>query len=164
MGTTGDTRVLFVCANNVCRSPIAEGVFRVAAWREGLYEVVADSAGIFAGHAGQRADPRAVRAARARGYDLTRIRARQVTAADFARCQWILAMDESNLRALAAMSPPSYAGHLGLLMDLVDGSAIREVPDPYFGAPARFDEVVNLIESACSALAARLAAGAEWSR
>ena len=151
-------RVLFVCANNICRSPIAEGVFRVAALREGLHDVVADSAGIFADHAGQQPDPRAVRAASARGYDLSGIRARQVTAADFERFQWILAMDKSNLRALASMSPEGYAGQLGLVMDLSVGAAIREVPDPYFGANAQFDEVVRLLEAACSALASRLAA------
>lgn len=162
MSTADDSarraRVLFVCAHNLCRSPIVEGVFRVAAWREGLYEVAADSAGIHAGHAGQPPDPRALRAARARGYDLSRIRARQVRVADFARFQWILAMDESNLRALATLAPPSYTGHLGLLMDLVVDPPAREVPDPYFGAPAQFDEVVRLAEIACAALASRLAA------
>ena len=94
-------------------------------------------------------DPRAVGAASARGYDLSRIRARQVTTADFDRFQWILAMDKNNLRALACMSPQGYAGHLGLLMDLAQGAAIREVPDPYFGARAQFDEVVRLVEAAC---------------
>jgi protein-tyrosine phosphatase len=151
------TGVLFVCANNICRSPIAEGVFRGAARREGLHEIVVDSASIFANHAGQPPDPRAVSAASARGYDLSRIRARQVTAADFARFQWILAMDKSNLRALASIAPHPYSGHLGLLMDLAQGAAVREVPDPYFGARAQFDEVVRLVEAACTALASRLA-------
>ncbi len=151
------TGVLFVCANNICRSPIAEGVFRVVACRAGLPEVVVDSAGIFADHAGRPADPRAIAAASARGYDLSRIRARQVSATDFARFQWILAMDESNLRALASMSPPGYAGHLGLLMDFAEGAAIREMPDPYFGPRAQFDEVVRLAEAACGGLASRLA-------
>ena len=151
------TRVLFVCANNICRSPIAEGVFRVAARREGLQGVVSDSAGIFAGHAGQRPDPRAVLAASARGYDLSRIRARQVTAADFARFHWILAMDGSNLGALASIAPPFYGGHHGLLMDLAPYVEIREVPDPYFGPRTQFDEVVRLVEAGCMALVRRLA-------
>ena len=152
-----ETRVLFVCANNICRSPIAEAVFRDAARREGLHDVVVDSAGIFASHAGERPDPRAVHAASDRGYDLSRIRARQVTPDDFARFQWILAMDESNLRALASISPQPYSGHIGLLMDFAVGTAVREVPDPYFGARAQFDEVVRLVEDACKALAAHLA-------
>ena len=152
-----ETRVLFVCANNICRSPIAEAVFRDAARREGLHEVVVESAGIFASHAGDSPDPRAVHAASERGYDLSRIRARQVIPDDFARFQWILAMDESNLRALASMSPQPYPGHLGLLMDFAVGTAIREVIDPYFGARAQFDEVVRLVEAACGPLAAHLA-------
>jgi low molecular weight protein-tyrosine phosphatase len=152
-----DRGVLFVCANNICRSPIAEAVFRDAARREGLHEVVVDSAGIYASHAGERPDPRAVQAASGRGYDLSHIRARQVIPADFVRFQWILAMDESNLRALASISPQSYSGHLGLLMDFAVGTAVREVPDPYFGARAQFDEVVRLTEAACTALASRLA-------
>ena len=154
---TSQIRVLFVCANNICRSPIAEGVFRVIARREDLHQVVVDSAGIFANHAGRGPDPRAASAARVRGYDLSGIRARQVIAADFARFQWILAMDEDNLRALAALSPPEYAGHLGLLMDLAEGAGVRGVPDPYFGARAQFDEVVRLVELACTAFASRLA-------
>ena len=150
------TRVLFVCANNIFRSPIAEGVFRVAAQRQGLRRIEIDSAGIFASYAGQPPDPRAVQAARARGYDLSRMRARQVSVADFARFHWILAMDMSNLRALASIAPEDYAGHLGLLLDFAPDSAMREVPDPYFGARARFDEVVRLVEPACDALARRL--------
>jgi protein-tyrosine phosphatase len=152
-----NTRVLFVCANNICRSPIAEGVFRVAAHREGLHGVEVDSAGVFASYVGQRPDPRAVRAARARGYDLSRMRARQVTPADFERFQLILAMDESNLRALASLAPQGYEGHLGLLMNLAQGTAVREVPDPYFGPAAQFDEVVRLVEAPCIQLASRLA-------
>src|SRR5690349_2620926 len=139
-----ETGVLFVCANNICRSPIAEGVFRAVARREGLDDVDIDSAGIFASFSGRPPDPRAISAATARGYDLSAIRARQVTSADFARFDWILAMDESNLDALASMAPPEYAGHLGLLMDVFPHAAVREVPDPYFGASAKFDEVVRL--------------------
>ena len=95
-------------------------------------------------------------AASARGYDLSHIRARQVIAADFERFQWILATDDHNLRALAAMSPRGYPGYLGLVIDLAEGAAIREVPDPCFGARAQFDEVVRLVETACMGLASHL--------
>lgn len=156
-GAAPQTGVLFVCANNICRSPIAEGVFRVVASRAGLLDVVVDSAGIFGNHAGRPADPRAVVAASARGYDLSSMRARQVSAADFARFQWILAMDEGNLGALAAMAPQGYAGHLGLLLEFAEGQAMREMPDPYFGPRAQFNEVVRLAEAACGGLASRLA-------
>src|SRR5215207_4944306 len=98
------SRILFVCANNICRSPLAEGVFRAAAAREGLArQLLVDSAGIYANHAGERPDPRAISAARSRGFDLSRIRARQVAGKDFERFDWILAMDAGNLRALESL-------------------------------------------------------------
>lgn len=151
------SRILFVCANNICRSPIAEGVFRAKAQRAGLLDVGAVSAGIFPHHAGEPPDPRALRAAGKRGYDLSRIRARQVVEVDFALADWILAMDESNLRALESLAAQPYEGHLGLLMDLVPDAQTREVPDPYYGGAAQFEHVVDLVESACDALVARIA-------
>ena len=93
--------VLFVCLGNICRSPTAEGVFRAALLQVGLADrVFADSAGIGDWHVGAPPDRRAIQAARRRGYDLTALRGRQVTAGDFSRFGWILAMDLSNLRAL----------------------------------------------------------------
>src|SRR6516164_1535465 len=110
--------VLFVCLGNICRSPTAEGVFRAAADRAGLgRRIHADSAGIGDWHIGSPPDPRAIKAAKRRGYDLSAIRGRRVKAADFARFGWILAMDESNLKALDAMKPAEYDGRLGLLLD-----------------------------------------------
>jgi protein-tyrosine phosphatase len=153
---SAQARVLFVCANNICRSPIAEGVFRVTAQRRGLDRIEVDSAGIFANHAGRPPDPRAIATASARGYDLSGIRARQVIVADFERFAWILAMDEHNLRALASIAPQGYAGHLGLLMSFAEAPPSREVPDPYFGSRSQFDEVVRLVEMACEGLASRL--------
>ena len=151
------SRVLFVCANNICRSPIVEGVFRAAAKREGLArEILVDSAGTYGNHRGQPPDPRAVRAARARGYDLSRIRARSVVAKDFKRFDWILAMDEANLRALFSLRPPTYEGHLGLLMDLAPDAPEREIPDPYFGDSAQFERVLDLAEMAAEGLLVRV--------
>jgi protein-tyrosine phosphatase len=157
---SAQARVLFVCANNICRSPIAEGVFRVIAQRNGLDGIEVDSAGIFANHAGRPPDPRAIATASARGYDLARIRARQITLADFDRFAWILAMDEHNLRALSSIAPQGHAGHLGLLMCFAEAASTREVPDPYFGSRAQFDEVIRLVEMACEGLASRLLARA----
>ena len=152
--------VLFVCLGNICRSPTALGVFRAALGRAGLERrVVADSAGIGDWHVGSPPDRRAIKAARARGYDLTAMRGRQVVASDFARFGWILAMDLSNLRALQEMRPPIYGGHLGLLLDLVPAIGVREVPDPYYGGPDWFDRVLDLVELACAELVARLSAG-----
>jgi protein-tyrosine phosphatase len=149
--------VLFVCMGNICRSPTAEGVFRAAVEQAGLSRRVrTSSAGIGDWHVGSPPDRRAIQAARRRGYDLTALRGRQVEVADFDRFGWILAMDHANMRALAAMKPPDFDGHLGLLLDFAPELGIREVPDPYYGAPAGFDRVLDLVEAATSGLLARL--------
>ena len=151
--------VLFVCLGNICRSPTAEGVFRAALVQVGLGDqVFADSAGIGDWHVGAPPDRRAIQAARRRGYDLTALRGRQVTPADFARFGWILAMDLSNLRALELMRPTDYGGRLGLLLDLVPSLGIREVPDPYYGAPEGFERVLDLVEHASAELITRIRA------
>jgi protein-tyrosine phosphatase len=149
--------VLFVCMGNICRSPTAEGVFRVAVARAGFAgRIRAASAGLGDWHAGSPPDRRAIQAARRRGYDLTALRARQVAIEDFGRFGWILAMDESNLRGLEAMRPPDFGGHLGLLLDFAPELGVREVPDPYYGGPAGFDRVLDLIEASTAGLLARL--------
>ena len=151
--------VLFVCLGNICRSPTAEGVFRAALVQVGLGEqVFADSAGIGDWHVGSPPDRRTIQAARRRGYDLTSLRGRQVVPADFTRFGWILAMDLSNLRALEVMRPPAFNGHLGLLLDLVPGAPVREVPDPYYGGPDGFERVLDLVEHASAELITRLSA------
>ena len=151
--------VLFVCLGNICRSPTAEGVFRAALVQMGLGDrVFADSAGIGDWHVGAPPDRRAIQAARRRGYDLTALRGRQVMPADFARFGWILAMDLSNLRALEVMRPADYHGHLGLLLDLVPDLGVREVPDPYYGAPEGFERVLDLVEHASAELINRIRA------
>jgi protein-tyrosine phosphatase len=149
--------VLFVCLGNICRSPTAEGVFRAALVQVGLSEhVFADSAGVGNWHIGAPPDRRAIQAARRRGYDLTALRGRQVSASDFTRFGWILAMDLSNLRALEAMRPDGYDGHLGLLLDLVPSAGVREVPDPYYGGLDTFERVLDLVEQASAELITRI--------
>ena len=149
--------VLFVCMGNICRSPTAESVFRAHAVRAGLHDrLVIASAGIGDWHVGQPPDDRAILHARRRGYDLSRLRARQVTRDDFARFDWILAMDRRNLRDLQALKPESYAGYLGLFLDLVPDLGVREVPDPYFGNAEGFEKVLELTERASEALLARI--------
>jgi protein-tyrosine phosphatase len=149
--------VLFVCLGNICRSPTAEGVFRIALARAGLAaRVRTDSAGLGNWHIGSPPDRRAIQAARRRGYDLTALRGRQVEPADFTRFGWILGMDEPNLRALTAMKPPDFGGHLGLLLDFAPELGVREVPDPYYGGPAGFDRVLDLVEASAAGLIARL--------
>ncbi|MEO6065082.1 MAG: low molecular weight protein-tyrosine-phosphatase [Lysobacterales bacterium] len=149
--------VLFICMANICRSPTVEGVFRAAAIQRGCVEsLTIDSAGTHDYHLGEPPDRRAVLAAVKRGYDIAALNARAVTVEDFSRFDWILAMDQPNLRALEVLRPPDYAGHLGLFLDLLPGIGVREVPDPYYGGAEGFERVLDLAEAGSAALLDRL--------
>lgn len=149
--------VLFVCMGNICRSPTAESVFREHAQRAGLLdEILIESAGIGDWHVGQPPDKRAIAHARRRGYNLEALRARQVTREDFARFDFILAMDRRNLRDLKALEPDDYDGHLGLFLDFAPHLGLREVPDPYYGGAEGFETVLELTERASEGLLAHI--------
>lgn len=151
------TQLLFVCMGNICRSPTAEGVVRVQLDKAGLAgRVEVDSAGTHGYHTGEPPDPRAQRLALRRGYDLSRLRARRVSEADFVRFDRILAMDSDNLEILLRQCPPEHRHKLGLLLDYSRGFAEREVPDPYYGNDAGFERVLDLIEDAARGLVENL--------
>lgn len=151
--------VLMVCTGNICRSPTAEGVLRHELAARGLAEQVSvDSAGIQGWHAGDPPDARSQAHARRRGYDLAQQRARAVRADDFARSDIILAMDRGHLRALREQCPEAHRHKLALLLDHAPALAGRDVPDPYYGGAAGFEQVLDLIEAACRPLAAALEA------
>jgi protein-tyrosine phosphatase len=149
-------RICFVCLGNICRSPTAEGVMRVLAERAGRTELVLDSAGTGAWHVGELPDPRTREAARARGIDLVH-RARQFVRADLDRFDLVLAMDAANLRTLRALVGPRAAPDLRLFRSFdPTAPADAEVPDPYAGGPAGFEEVLDQCERACAGLLASL--------
>ena len=150
-------RVLFVCAGNICRSPIAEGVVRRMLHEEKLADrIEVDSAGMQAYHIGEAPDQRAQRAAARRGYDLSGLRARQVGAEDFAHFDLILAMDRSCLAALKRLCPAERREHLGLFMDHAKAFDDDEVPDPYYGSGEGFELVLDMVEDAADGLIATL--------
>ena len=153
-------RVLMVCMGNICRSPMAEGVLRAKLQQAGLHtRVVVDSAGTHGYHTGEAPDPRAIRAAAQRGVDLSMLRARPVQPEDFGRFDWFLAMDQANLTWLQSRLPEGAQTRMGLLMAYARRhTAVREVPDPYYGAAAGFEHVLDLVEDACDGLVARLSA------
>jgi protein-tyrosine phosphatase len=147
-------RVLMVCTGNICRSPTAQAVLRRMVADAGLdRHVEVDSAGIVDYHAGSPPDHRAQQYARRRGYDLSRLRARQIRARDFERFDLVLVMEQDHREQLIEQCPQPYHGKVRLLMDFAaDRSAGTEVPDPYYGAPAGFDRVLDMVEEACAGL------------
>lgn len=147
------TRVLFVCMGNICRSPTAEGVFRHLVGQQGLAEkIIIDSAGTHDYHIGNPPDARSQAAAARRGYDLSSLRARQVTIEDFTGFDYVLAMDDANLRLLQQQCPDEYRGRLKLFLEFAKDRELREVPDPYYGGAQGFAQVLDLVENAARGL------------
>ena len=147
-------RVLFVCLGNICRSPTAHGVLQTKIIERGWqYQVEVDSAGTAAWHAGKAPDSRSAAAAARRGYDLSTLRARQVTAADLDYFDYVLAMDENNLQQLRMLCPAgSRTKPQLLLQQFGQRFSLSEVPDPYYGGESGFEQVLDLIEDACEGL------------
>ena len=141
--------VLFVCMGNICRSPIAEGVFKEMIEEKGLSNCIySDSAGTHGYHVGDRPDPRAIRVAADYGYDISNLRARQVEKEDFDRFDYIFFMDKNNESMLHTMAPTGRADKLHYLMDFA-GFGKMAVKDPYYGDRHDFEVTVELIEKAC---------------
>lgn len=145
--------ILFVCMGNICRSPTAEGVFRRLADERGLSPYLrVDSAGTHAYHVGEPPDPRARKAALARGVDLSVLRARRVDHGDFYQFEHILVMDEQNYADLMDMRPPDATGKVRLFLEYAPHLKIREVPDPYYGGTNGFERVLDMVEDASTGL------------
>lgn len=143
------TRILFVCLGNICRSPTAHGVFQALADQAGA-DVYVESAGTGGWHVGDPPDRRAAAEAAARGYDLSALRAQQVTRADFARFDRIIAMDHANLMALERMRPIDSTTRVELFLGYAKDVDRNEVPDPYY--EGGFDLVLDLVEAASRGL------------
>jgi protein-tyrosine phosphatase len=151
-------RILFVCLGNICRSPMAEGVFRRVAEEEGLidrFEI--DSAGLGEWHIGQAPDHRAQKAARSRGVDISDQSARQVVDEDFDRFDLLLVMDRSNYAELKARAPHEARAKIRPFLDFAPHVGTSDVPDPFFGGAEGFDRALDLIEAAARGLLASLA-------
>jgi protein-tyrosine phosphatase len=145
--------VIFVCMGNICRSPTAEAVFRDYVEKAGLLESIhIDSAGTHNYHIGDPPDARTQHAARRRGYDMSKLRGRQVESEDFLRFDYVLAMDEANLANLKLLRPDDAQSHLGLFLEFAERHREREVPDPYFGGADGFERVLDMVEDAANGL------------
>ncbi len=134
---------------NICRSPTAEGVFRKLSDEiTPDLQLYIDSAGTHAYHIGEPPDHRSQLAARARGIDLSSLRARKVSREDFERFDFVLAMDRLNYEHLSELCPDDYQDRLHLFLSFAQDIALDDVPDPYYGGPNGFEQVLDLVEAA----------------
>jgi protein-tyrosine phosphatase len=151
--SAGVSGVLFVCLGNICRSPMAEGMFRHAAAEAGALDLFRiDSAGTGAWHAGSAPDRRAQATLKKRGVDISGLRARQVELEDFHSFDLLLAMDASNRSDLLDIAPRDMRGKVRLFLEYAPHLLVREVPDPYYGGADGFNEVLELVEAASAGL------------
>jgi len=151
-GATAGRGILFVCTGNICRSPLAEGLFHAGVAGRGSDWLI-DSAGIHA-LVGRPPAPLALATAAELGIDIGALRARTFEVTDFAHFQHIVAMDAGHLDYLQAVRPPHWTGRLGLLYD--DRGRPFEVPDPYGRAASAYRRAAKLIARGVAALLAEL--------
>lgn len=149
--------VLFVCLGNICRSPIAQGVFEEQVRQAHLgHKINVDSAGTGDWHLGYPPDKRAQATAMGRGSDISHLRARLVSREDFYHFDYILGMDRANFTALSKMRPADYPGVLGLFLEVSGTGDCLEVADPYTGDQEHFEQAINLIEQGSAGLLRRI--------
>ncbi|MBR5957747.1 MAG: low molecular weight phosphotyrosine protein phosphatase [Salinivirgaceae bacterium] len=147
------TKILFVCLGNICRSACAEAVMKQVVANRGLaadFEI--DSAGLISFHAGEQADPRMRQHAAARGINITSI-ARKITTADFSHFDYIIGMDDDNIRRMLDIAPDeSSRQKISKMSDYCRTYHVNSVPDPYYGGPKDFELVLDLLDDACNGL------------
>ncbi len=152
-------RVTFVCSGNICRSPMAESVLRSMLAAEGLADAVrVDSFGLGDWHIGEPTDGRALTALRSRGYDIVH-RAQVIDPQDLSEQDLVVAIDRDHERALHGLAATAEdTGKIILLRSFDDTAGDDlDVPDPYYGGPAEFERVLDMIEVSCRGLVADLA-------
>ncbi len=158
--TAARVRVLFICLGNICRSPLAEALFRHHVTEMGLadkFEIV--SSGTASYHVGEGADARTRDEAKRRGVSLDSHRARQFSRADFTRYDHLFVMDKDNLLDVLALDENDTHGYkVRLLRELDDEPDDYKVPDPYFGGPDGFARVHEIVDRSTRRLAEKLAA------
>ncbi len=147
------TRILFVCLGNICRSPLAESVFRHLARARGVEEeFVVDSAGTSGYHAGSPPDGRSAATARGRGIEVTG-RSRPLAASDLRGFDYVVAMDAENLEEIEALRDRAGGtARVHRLREWDPRPDSLDVPDPYYGGARGFETVHDLVERSCAAL------------
>lgn len=145
--------VLFICSGNICRSPVAEGLFRQLVEKRGLADSFStDSAGTDVLSRGQAPHAFAIAACAKIEIDIAPLTSRSVIAADFRQFDYLLAMDEQVLSKLTDWRPRDFEKHLGLLRDFTPGEERGDVPDPISGDQQEFENTLKIITAACEGL------------
>lgn len=153
MNDTPPVSILFVCLGNICRSPLAEGVFRDVVMKRGLENRIGvDSAGTGAWHVGHAPDPRSISVARQNGIDISGLRARQLVEHDYRRFTHILGMDDANVADIVRAKPRDGQAKLAQFHMFATGTAM-EIVDPYYGGTDGFVDAYRAILKACESLA-----------
>ena len=157
-------RVLFVCLGNICRSPVAEGLFQDKVTDAGLAgSVEVDSAGTGGWHVGAPPDRRMTATAATRGTDLSQLRARQLTRADLEDFDHVFVMDKDNLHDTLALDPDGDHGtRVRLFREFDPEPGDYQVPDPYYGGADGFDRVYDMADRTTDAILLRLAEVYGW--
>jgi len=148
-------RILVVCLGNICRSPMAEGMFRHVADEQGVLHLFeTDSAGMGNWHKGEAPDARAQVTALDRGFDISGQSARKVELEDFEDFDLVLAMDASNISDMEEIVPDEARHKLRRFLEYAPHMGVEDVPDPYYGGPEGFGHALDLIEAASRGLLA----------
>jgi protein-tyrosine phosphatase len=144
-------KIIFVCLGNICRSPLAEGVFRQLVEERGLQKnFLIDSAGTASYHVGEAPDKHARNAAKAYGFSIDQLKGRQFTTADLLQWDYIIAMDQSNHLNLQKLGPAK--GELLLMREFDEENAGADVPDPWSQGQAAFHETYRILRRSCEKL------------
>nr|WP_292960650.1 low molecular weight protein-tyrosine-phosphatase [Muricauda sp. UBA7809] len=147
------TKVLMVCLGNICRSPLAEGILQSKIDPD---KVFVDSAGTAGYHVGNPPDERSIAVAQKYGLNIKNQRCRKFSRNDFKQFDHIYVMDRSNFSDVASLANNQQeAGKVKLLLSEVE-LGIQEVPDPYYGGADGFENVYQMIDTACEAIAKKL--------
>ena len=146
-------KILMVCLGNICRSPLAEGIMRAKLPEN----YIVDSAGTGAWHSGQLPDKRSVTTAKKRGLDITNQRARQFKVSDFDTFDYIYVMDNSNYKDVISLAPTEESkSKVRLILNEIFPNENVDVPDPYYGGDDGFENVFDMLDQACEAIARKL--------